>query len=277
MATSVPVVHYRNEFVAGFEARQSTFRDTVTTEAMVNGTSATFLVVNTGREATTRGPNGLIPAGVDNQSQVTCNLTELHDLVQRTKFNIFTDQGDQRRIMQMGGMSVINRAIDNDIVTALSAASVTAGSAAVITKAIVNKAITKLGNAKVPQSDRYGAITPAAWSYLSDITSFASRDYVDSRPVVEGMPSPGKLINWMGVNWFVPDIDLPGQGTSSATMFLFHKSAIGHAVDKGSIDVAGGYQEEQSYYWARHSVFHGAKLLLNAGVVKILHDDSALS
>ena len=277
MATSVPVTHYRNEFVAGFEARQSTFRDVVTNEVMVNGTNATFLIVNTGREATTRGPNGLIPAGVDNQSQVTVPLTELHDLVERTKFNVFTDQGDQRRIMQMGGMAVLNRAIDIDIVTALSAATVTAGAAAVITKAIVNKAITKLGNAKVPNSDRYGAITPAAWSYLSDITSFASSDYVNSRPLVEGMPKPGQMVNWMGVNWFVPDVDLPGQGTSSATCFLFHKSAIGHAVDKGMIDVAGGYNEEQSYYWARHSIFHGAKLLLNAGVVKILNDDSALS
>lgn len=277
MATSVPVTHYRNEFVAGFEARQSTLRDTVSTETIVNGSQATFLIVNTGREATTRGPNGLIPAGVDNQSQVTVTLAELHDLVQRTKFNVFTDQGDQRRIMQMGGMAVINRAMDNDIITALSAASVTAGAAAVITKAIVNTAVTKLGNAKVPNSERYAAITPAAWAYLSDITSFASQDYVTSRPVQDGMPKPGNMIQWMGVNWFVPEVDLPGQGTSSATMFMYHRSAIGHAVDRNSISVGGGYNDEQDYYWARHSLFHGAKLLLNSGVVKILHNDAALS
>lgn len=277
MATSVPVTHYRNEFVAGFEARQSTLRDTVTTESIVNGSQATFLIVNTGREATTRGPNGLIPAGVDNQSQVTVTLAELHDLVQRTKFNVFTDQGDQRRIMQLGGMAVINRAIDNDIITAMTAASVTWGGAAVITKALVNKAVTKLGNAKVPNSDRFAAITPAAWSYLSDITSFGSRDYVDSRPLVDGMPKPGKMVNWMGINWFVPEVDLPGQGTSNATMFMWQKSAVGHAVDKNSINVGGGYNDEQDYYWARHTIFHGAKLLLNAGVVKMPHDDSALS
>ncbi len=277
MATSVPVTHYRNEFVAGFEARQSTLRDTVSTESIVNGSQATFLIVNTGREATTRGPNGLIPAGVDNQSQVTVTLQELHDLVQRTKFNVFTDQGDQRRIMQMGGMAVINRAMDNDIITAMTAASVTAGAAAVITKAIVNLAVTKLGNAKVPNSERYAAITPAAWAYLSDITSFASQDYVTSRPVQDGMPKPGNMIQWMGVNWFVPEVDLPGQGTSSATMFMYHKSAIGHAIDRNSINVGGGYNDEQDYYWARHSLFHGAKLLMNAGVVKILHNDAALS
>lgn len=276
MATSVPVTHYRNEFVAGFEARQSSARNTVTTEAMVSGKEAVFLIVNTNREAVTRGPNGLIPAAVDDQSQVTVALKEKHDLVQRTRFNIFTDQGDQRRIMQMGGMAVMNRDIDAEIFAALLSGTVSFTSAA-MTKAAVNEAVVRLGNAKVPRRELFGALTPAAWADLSDITSFASSDFVNDRPVVEGMPEPTRMVDWMGVKWYVPETDLPGQGTSTASCFVYARSAIGHAVDRANIGVYGGYDEEQDYYWARHSLNHGAKLLLNAGVVEIVHDDTTLS
>lgn len=276
MATSVPIIHYRNEFIAGFEARQSVTRSTVTTEAMISGKQAVFLIVNTNREAVTRGPNGLIPAAVDDQSQVTVDLAELHDLVQRTRFNIFTDQGDQRRIMQMGGMAVINRAIDNDIITALSAATTTF-SAATMNKTAANEAVVRLRNAKVPADQIFGALTPAAFAELTDVASFASRDYVDTRPVQGGIPTPARFVPWMGVNWYVPDVDLPGQGTNAATCFVYARTAIGHAVNRAGINVFGGYNEEQDYYWARHSIDHGAKLLLNAGVIKITHDDSGLS
>lgn len=276
MATSVPVTHYRNEFVVAFEARQSSARNTVTTESMINGKEATFLIVGSNREAVTRGPNGLIPASVDDQSQVTVQLKELHDLVQRTRFNIFTDQGDQRRIMQMGGMAVLNRSIDDEIFTALASGTVSFTSAA-MTKAAINEAVVRLGNAKVPRSDLFGAITPAAWAELSDITSFASADYVNDRPLVEGMPAPTRMANWMGVKWYVPETTLPGQGTSTASCFIYHKSAVGHAINRAGIGVFGGYDEEQDYYWARHSLDHGAKLLLNAGVVEIVHDDTTLS
>lgn len=278
MATSVPVTHYRNEFVAGFEARQSTARNTVTTEVVINGAQATFLIVSANREAVTRGPNGLIPAAVDDQSQVTVPLKELHDLVQRTRFNIFTDQGDQRRIMQMGGMGVINKSIDTEIFTALSAATINLGAASPMSKAVVNKVVTKLGNAKVPRDGNiYGAVTPASWAELSDINSFASADYVNDRPLVEGMPAPTKLVDWMGIKWYVPEVDLPGQGTNAATNFFYHRSAIGHAINKAGIGVFGGYEEEQDYYWARHSLDQGAKLLLNSGVIKHVHDDATLS
>ncbi len=278
MATSVPVTHYRNEFVAGFEARQSVTRNTVTTEAMVNGKEAVFLIVNSNREAVTRGPNGLIPAAVDDQSQVTVQLKELHDLVQRTRFNIFTDQGDQRRIMQMGGQAVINRSIDGEIFTALTAATVNLGAASAMSTTVVGKVITKLANAKVPRDGNlYGAVTPATWAELLTITSFASSDYVPDRPVVEGMPSPTMLKNWMGIKWYVPEVDLPGQGTSTATNFFYHRSAVGHALNRAGINVFGGYAEEQDYYWSRPSLDQGAKRLLNGGVVKHVQDDTTLS
>jgi hypothetical protein len=60
-------------------------------------------------------------------------------------------------------------------------------------------------------------------------------------------------------------------------MYVFHKSAIGHAVDTSGMQVFAGYDEEQDYSFARCTMYMGAKLLQNSGVVKITHDGSAMA
>ena len=273
MATSFPLTTYREEFIRIYEQRTALLRDFVTTHSIVQGREATFLLVESNRSAVTRGPNGLIPANNSEQSQVTVTLKEAHDLQQITRFVDLTVQGDQRRIMQETGRTVINREVDDEIIDALSDATTTVGAAAVITKPIVNEAITRLFNNFIENDGQIGGIiTPAAWAYLTDIPAFASADYVTDRPIMNG---PEKR-TFMGVTWMVHP-RLPGVGTNSATMFLFHKSAVGHAMHMSGMQAVVGYDVEQDYTYARHTVFHGAKLLQNAGVVKILHDDSALS
>ena len=49
-------IQYRQEFIATFEQKQSLLRDTVTTEAVIKGNTATFLVAGSGgATATSRG------------------------------------------------------------------------------------------------------------------------------------------------------------------------------------------------------------------------------
>ena len=63
MATSAAITQYRTETIKGFEQNQSLLRSTVTTESVIKGNTATFLVADSGgANATTRGINGLIPA-----------------------------------------------------------------------------------------------------------------------------------------------------------------------------------------------------------------------
>jgi hypothetical protein len=74
MADSAFQTQYRDEFIAGFEQRQSLVRNTVTTEAEVKGNQAVFLVADSGSAtATNRGVNGLIPARADNLTQNTAS------------------------------------------------------------------------------------------------------------------------------------------------------------------------------------------------------------
>src|SRR3546814_6475743 len=117
MADTAFQTQYRREFILGFEDMQARVRATTGTETVIKGNTATFLVADSGSaEAVTRGVNGLIPARADDNTQLSATLQEWHDLVRKTRFNIFASQGDQNRLMQHTTMGVLNRKIDDDII-----------------------------------------------------------------------------------------------------------------------------------------------------------------
>lgn len=274
MASTAFQTIYRQEFVASFEERASLLRSTVTTQANVNGNAAVFLVAGSGgATAVTRGVNGLIPARSDDLTQNTATLTEWHDLVQRTGFNVESSQGDARRIMQETTMAVVNRKMDAQIIAELDTATQDTGSSAVMSLSLVAKALAILGNAEVPiqeADNMFGLITPAAYSYLMQVPAFASQDYVEVKPFAGPIR---RYHRWFGVNWIMHP-NLSGVGTSTEDCYIFHRNAIGHAANK-DIRSAVGYDDEQDYSWARCSIYMGAKLLQNTGVVNINHDGSA--
>jgi hypothetical protein len=281
MAETAFQTQYRDEFVAGFEQRQSLLRESVTTEAVIKGNTATFLVADSGAAtAVTRGVNGKIPARADNLTQTSATLVEWHDLVRKTNFNIFASQGNQRAIMQQTSMAVVNRKIDSDILTCLATGTLqtNSGVAATASVDLVMKAKTKLGNAGVPwDSNLFAIISPAFDAYLSQLKEFASREYVNKQPM-EGADLAWRdrpmSYYWHGVNWIVhPNVS--GVGTASESCFMFHKSAIGHAINVAGLDSQVGYDNEQAYSWARTSVDMGSALLQNAGVIEMVHDGSA--
>lgn len=271
---------FRQEMVKAFEQRQSLVRHTVTTEAVIKGNQAEFLVHGSGtEEAVTRGVDGLIPAGQNTNTQTTVTLTEWHRLLRKTQFNIFASQGDQRAAMQGDVMYTINRKIDQDIITELNTGTVNTGTATTASEALVIRALTILQNSDVPWDNNiYALITPAFNGYLSSVKSYASADFVDTKPLVGNdmawadMP---KMKNWLGVNWIVHP-NLPGKATSAEKCFMYHKSAVGHAANSGGMNTAIGYDEEQDYSFARCSVFMGTQNLQDSGIVVINHDGSGL-
>ena len=273
---------YRQEFIAAFEQHQSLLRDTVTTEAVIKGNSAVFLVAGSGSaEAVSRGVNGRIPARPDDNTQNTCNLYEWHDLVRKTGFNVFASQGNQRAIMQMTTMAVVNRKIDDVIVDEINDnATVTIGSSTTLPSvSLFQNGIVKLQNASVPWDSNITLLCqPAFLAYLEQAPEFANKaEYVNIGPYA------GTDASWrdrpMAYRWrsalVIVHPNLPGKGTSSEISFLYHKSAVGHAVNTGGMESPVGYDAEQGYSWARCSIYMGAKLLQASGVVKITADGSA--
>ena len=280
MAASAPQIQYRQEWVKGFEQREALLRLTTTTEAVIKGNQATFLVADSGSAtAVTRGVNGLIPARNDNLTQTTATLTEQHDLVQKTGFNIFQSQSDQRAIAQDTTRGTINRKIDDQIITELNTGTQDTGSAVTATVDLALRALAILGNAKVPwDGNIFAAITPAFYAYIMRAPEFASSDYVPIKPMENAAGAwrdQPMMYRWLNVNWIVHP-GLPGAATSAEKCFMYHRSAIGHAVDTANVSAVAGYQEEQDYSYFRASVYAGAKLLQNTGVVVINHDGSAL-
>ena len=271
---------YRQEFIAGFEDRQSILRSMTVQEANVRGNEAIFLVADSGSaSAVSRGVNGLIPARADNNAQSTATLREWHDLVRKTEFNILSSQGDQRRIMQETSMGVINRRIDNSIIAALDGGTNNAGAAAVASIDLVVWASTILGNNQIDLQDEdnlFAVITPAFNGYMMQVPEYASADYVEVKPFT----GPARRFRrWMGFNWAVHGrlTNSIGAGGTSASeqCFFFHRNAIGCAVHKDGIDAGVGWDDEQAYSWARTTVHLGAVLLQNAGLVVVLHNGSA--
>jgi hypothetical protein len=279
MADTAFQTQYRQEFIAGFEAKQTLLRDLVTTEAVIKGNTAVFLVADSGGAvAVSRGTNGLIPARADNLTQNSCLLGEWHDLVRKTDFNIFASQGNQREIMQVTSMGVVNRKIDDQIITVLAAGTVGIGGTGVIPNvSLFQNGRVKLSNASVPWDSRISFVCqPSFLAYLEQAPEFTNAQYVDVRPYASNEPS------WrdkpMAYRWrnalIVEHPNLPGKGTTSERSFLFHQTAAGHAMDVEGLESPVGYNEEQDYSWARVSGFMGAVGLQNAGIIVITHDGS---
>lgn len=270
---------YRDQYVALFERRQSFLRQAVVSDTINQGGTEYFLVAGNAGEANIRGADGKIPNSDDTQSQIAVVLAEAHKKILRTGFDIFRAQGNQLEIMRNSGLASINRKMDGIIIDALGTGSVSLGAIGTMSKTVANKIVTKLLNAHAGEDDDdlYCIVTPACYAYMTDITSFANANYSNTGGMMQdGVPQIGRWKRWMRINW-AEHTGLSGVGTSAAVCLAWHKNAIGHAIGPGTVTAAIARNEEEDYSYARHSVYHGAALLQNSGVVKFTHDDSGIS
>lgn len=177
--------------------------------------------------------------------------------------------------MQMASINVMNRQIDTVILQQLDTATLDTGSAQVASLRLVNVAITSLGNNQVPiweEDNMFGVITPAFRSYLTENSEFANGQYVDVKPLTGPI---AKMWRWNGINWILHPLPT-GIGTSAEKCYVFHRNAIGFAANTKEMDVVVDYDKKQDSSYSRSTLYMGAKLLQNSGVVQMVHDGSAL-
>lgn len=274
MAIEAAMIQYRKDFVPAFEQKVSLLKLTTTKETVMSGNQATFLVSGSGGDtAVTRGTNGYIPYGNPTNVQSTATLVEKHAPYELTGFNVFASQGDQIKVMRNASIAVINRDIDITLLAELANATQDFGSGTATLNTVLG-AQAILGNNDVDVEDEanmFAIISPAFRGYLMQTTEFSSGDYVETKPF--GGPAR-KMWRWAGVNWIVSS-RITGLGTASEVCYMYHRNAIGYAVNVGEEKIAAGYDEKQDLSWSRASVYHGAKILQNNGIVKIAHDGSA--
>lgn len=276
---SAKVIQFRKEAIMGFERGASLIRQSVVAETMVKGNQATFLVSDSGgATAVTRGANGRIPSRPNNNVQYTATLTEWHDKVELTGFDILTEQGDQERVMQETVANVINRKCDDIILAELANATNDTGSASADAFALAKKAQVILANLDVDMDSGLvtAIVSPAFMANLMGAKEFASADYVSTKPMdTQGVINAGGkgYYRWLGVNW-IRHSGLQGLGTSAEKCYMYHRDAIGMASPSSLINTDIGYNGEDDYSYCRMSAYMGAKLLQNKGVVVINHDGS---
>lgn len=275
MAVSAFMNHYRAEYVPAFQRGETPLRAACTTEANVKGNTAIFLVSGTPTAtATTRGTDGLIVARSNANTQNTCTLEEINDLVEGTEFTWDLSQGDQRRIAIEDSSNVIYRKVDQQIIDQLDTATINdAVGTASLDKVATARGVLSQANCAVEEADNmFGLVTPAFMKFLMQLPEFSSADYVDIKPF-SGVTK--KYLRWMGVNW-VEHSGLTGAGTATEKCYMFHRKALGHAIAK-NISPDSGFDRKQKIYWANCTAWANAKLLQNSGVVQMLHDGSSLN
>lgn len=275
MAETANQVLYRQELVKTFERRYASLEPRVTADGIASGSQFVFLINGSGSaSAVTRGVNGRIPSRANDDTQVTLDMTEWHDKPQATRFNIFAGQAGARRrsAMQEESIAVLNRKADDLIIDALETSTQYAGVAAAtltVDKVMHAQTVVANSNAIMTANDMTGLLTPAAHAYLVQAKEIGSKDYVDAGP----LPNMPTMFKWAGITWMV-HTGLPGIGTASERLFVFHRAAVGLGRNRDEMNVGAGYNEEDDYYFARASMFMGAKLLQNTGVCSIRHDGS---
>lgn len=274
MSIEAAMIQYRKDFIPAFEQKVSLLRTTATKETVMSGNQATFLVSGSATDtAVTRGTNGDIPFGNPTNNQVTATLVEKHAPYELTGFNVFASQGDQVGLMRSESIAVINRDIDLTMLAELANATQDFGTGTASLSTVVGaQAILGNNDVDVEEEDNmFGIISPAFRGYLLQNTEFSSGDYVEQKPF--GGPVR-RFFRWAGINWIVSS-RITGLGTASEICYIYHRKAIGYAVNVGEDKVFAGYDERQDKSWSRAQVYHGAKILQNNGIVKVTHDGSA--
>jgi hypothetical protein len=275
MAYMITAAQYRDEWITEFQRGETYLKDTTTPETVIEGhSSAVFAIAGQSSGMTSRGANGLIPTRNATDRQVTLTLKERHTLENQTGFNVFTAQGGGlRAAMRKRSTMDAAREIDDEILLALSAATnqYNSGSAIVLTYGKLVDIISNLWQNNV--TDMITVVhTAKSWARMTQWTEFTNIDYVDRKPLMGDMVRP---IRWANATHIMMPSGLTGAGTNSAKMYAYAKPALGHAVAAENIDVDADYNREQKYSWDRATMYHVGGILQQAGVLQIIHDDTA--
>lgn len=274
--------HFHTKFLTesyhDYQRMESQLRRCTTTTGSVDAGTVKFHRFDVAPEATTRGRDGRLAIQRTGRSNATATLKEHHYKDVIDNFDLFRSNVDERSAMSKIALGSVTRAEDAEIIRALSAATTVYNSGTAVELSTLSHVLANfrtLANNDVPVGDgnMYAIISPAAYYQMLRMDDFKSVDYVDVKPLKENAPIM-KGVSWMGCTW-LPFTGVPGNGTASATCFLFHKSSIGHMArgERPEVDLFFDRTERQHVVIAEQ--FHAAVLIHDRGVIKFNHDDTA--
>lgn len=267
---------FAEETVVAFGKRDSQLRKTTITKTDIKADSATFMVSDiAGKDMSTRGADGRIPANPPSDEQFNVKLTPLYYKEAKNDYNIFSQQGDQFELMKSNVVAVAERRMDSEIMKTLENATLDANSGAAVAltaNTLLKKVIGTFGTL-ADEAMPWMTIPAGAFADMHDIGQFGNRDYVQDERF-NGIPK-SKAFEWFGINFIVmPDDFFPG-AVADKTAYAWMPGSVGHACDKEGASFDYGYNGEDKYSWANAAIFTGSKIIQPAGVMKVHLDISA--
>lgn len=267
------IKQFEREVHEAYQRMGSKLRHTVRVINEVNGSVAVFQKVGKGTAAT-KATHGMVPVmNVDHSTQeVTLQDFYAGDWVDRLdelKINI-----DERQVIANAGAYALGRKSDELIINemeSVSAGQEIAPATSGMTLSKIMDALSLLGDADVPDDgQRYAAVGWKQWSEMLSLPEFASADFVGP----ENLPFQAQMQAkfWLGTYW-IPHSGLPVDGSDIRSTFWYHKSAIGHAVG-ADVKTDITWHGDRAAHFVNNSMSQGSALIEEAGVVKILCDET---
>lgn len=267
---------YNDEFKVDFEREETLLKKSVRSDGLMQGGTIYWDVVDPSEEAQERTRDGDIPETQLGLSQVSATPAKVYSKHRVDSFDAFKNNPNLRKMQYRKAVAACNRAVDQKIIDQLDTATNNInGSSASAFSALATFLdwTSDLWANDVPNDGRvWGVITPKAYAQMLRISEFKSADFVTVRPMENGIPAMGYR-NWLDVNW-ITHTGLSGVGTATADCYIYHEVAIGHQI-AGDPEVHPYYYEPQDRYEVWGAVSHAAKLCLQRGVIKAIHDDTA--
>jgi len=290
MSTSITtafVKQYEKDVHHVFQRPGASLRDTVRVKDGVRGSTVTFQKIGKGT-ATTKARHGVITPMNQTHDSPAATMADFYagdwvDKLDEAKIN-----HDERMAIAQGGAWALGRKVDDQIITALNGTTQTQAAVTVTNsgtiKGTVLDWVAALFENDVPNDGQvYGLITPKLHQMLSTVNEYASADFVDMKPHVQGVPIR-RFRSWNGVLW-TAHTGLPNAKAASCTGYLYHKSAIGYgtgAVDANAAQTGGNvitaditWHGDRAAHFVNHWMSGGAVLIDDSGVIEALWDDSA--
>ena len=294
MSTSIDtafVTSYEAKVHEVFQRQGSYLKDAVRTKDNVVGSTAVFQKIGKGT-ATTKARHGTITPMNQTHTAPSVTLQDFYagdwvDKLDESKTNI-----NERDAIASGGAMALGRKVDDQITTVLDTTTQSVITLTVTSKATVLATAIELAEAAwdndVPNDGQvHCVVTPRYWSQLMTLDQFQRAEYVgaDGQAFRQGPAvGRGKWKDWMGIKWKM-QTGLPGAGTATAKVFLWHKMAVGYAIAQCAGNVAGNeavaaditWHGDRAAHFVNHMMSGNAVLIDDTGVIEgNLNDTTAI-
>lgn len=268
------VIDFGKDVHLEFNQRGSLLRPAVNTRGIIRAETARFYVMGNGI-TTEKARNGNIPQQDLDLSYVTATMVDRYWRKDVDELDMAKVTAELRPVLIQDAAGAFGRYADDQIIQALDAgASFYIGdySTAMGRNVALGASRQLLNTGMRNDGQIFAIITPNQRSQLMTEDEFASADYVgsDDLPYKQmGMD----VRTWEGVHW-ITHIGLNGRGTTQCRGLMYHKSALGHAVN-AEVAIKWAEKEEGWGWIAKGAMSMGAIAIDPTGIVEMRTNDLA--